>query len=377
MQKLPTLFHKAKGGDLRQWRVFTDGADILTEYGTVGGKLQISRKTAEAKNAGRKNATTPDEQAVLEAQSLHTYKLERKYSLTPEDAQEQLPLPMLAHSFKGSKRKNLSYEGGVDIQPKLDGVRCLAQRAADGSIALTSRQGKPWTIPLVQEQLANWLPEGITLDGELYTHGESCQRITSWAKSAVPGTKSYKPESARLIFHVYDMPVVLGDDTLSWKARSDALYLKPHFQPSKNVERVPTVLVANETDMWSAYGTFVTRGYEGAILRSHNGTYIWGYRSAELLKVKEFQDAEFEVVDVIDGIGKMKGHAVFVCRNDVTDATFECLWKGSMPERRRQYEERQQYIGKILTVRFFDRTDDQIPRIFVGGIVFRDPIDLP
>jgi len=224
--KLPILYHKAKGGDLRQWQVWTEGDNIVTEYGQVGGQLQRSRKVAEGKNLGKKNETTPVEQAKLEAQSLHKHKLDRKYAETPEEAQEQLPLPMLAHAYKGSKKKK--FEWPAHIQPKLDGVRCLAQRDADGSIALTSRQGKPWVIPHIAEQLDGWLEEGTVLDGEIYVHGESCQRITSWAKSADPNGKSYKEESLRLVYSVYDMPSVDGDDTLPWIQRFGKLY-NTHF----------------------------------------------------------------------------------------------------------------------------------------------------
>lgn len=369
---LSTLYHRAKGGDLRQWRVWTEGADILTEYGQVGGQLQTSRKTAEAKNVGRSNETTPVEQALQEAEALHKYKLDRKYSETPEGAQETLPLPMLAHGFKGTKRKKFGYP--ADIQPKLDGVRCLAERDDEDNVVLTSRQGKPWNIPHVAEQLALWLPPGMTLDGELYVHGESCQRITSWSKSASPDGKSYKPESLQLVYHVYDMPKVQGDDSHAWGTRN--YYLGLHLQESDNVQRVPSFQVQTESGMWDMYGQYMSQGYEGAILRGMSGVYLWGYRSADLLKVKEFQDAEFEVIDARDGKGKMSGCVVFVCRNDMTDGTFECTMKVPMVERRRMYEERDRYIGQMLTVRFFDRTDDNIPR-FPVGIVFRTAIDLP
>jgi len=368
---LPILYHKAKGGDLRQWRTWADGDTIYTEYGQVGGKLQVSQKIAEPKNIGRSNETSPGQQAALEAKSLWQYKVDRKYSETTEGAQEQLPLPMLAHSFKGTKRKKFTYP--ADIQPKLDGVRCLAELDNDGNVALTSRQGKPWNIPHIADQLAKWLPPGMTLDGELYVHGESCQRITSWSKSANPNGKSYKQESLQLVYHVYDVPSCRGDDSLIWSERFINLQ---DVTESPNVKRVGAKQVCDEVEMWQAYAEFTTDGYEGAILRGRNGKYLWGYRSADLLKVKEFQDAEFEVIDATEGIGAAKGCILFICRNDLTDGTFKCTMKATVSKRRRMYEERDSYIGQMLTVRFFDRTDDDIPR-FPVGIVFRDEIDLP
>ena len=377
--KHPILYHKAKGGDLRQWEVWTVGDEIFTRHGQVGGKLQVSEPTvATPKNVGKKNETLPEEQADLEAKALWKYKVDRKYSETPEEAQEQLPLPMLAHSYKGTKKTKFKWP--AHVQPKLDGARCLAQRAADGSISLTSRQGKPWNIPLVAAQLGEWLPEGTTLDGELYTHGESCQKIMSWAKSADPAGKSYKPESKRLIYHIYDMPVVNGDDTLQWRQRFHALYNDQErmiaMLKNPNVGLVFCQNVADEDELWDKHGQYIEEGYEGAILRGLEGSYLWGYRSADLLKVKEFQDAEFEVVGAKQGKGKMLGKVIFVCKNNLTNDTFECTMKVPMSERERMFKERDKYIGQTLTVRFFDRTDEQKPR-FPVGIVFRAAIDLP
>jgi DNA ligase-1 len=370
--KHPLLYHKAKGGDLRQWQVWTEGCEIVTEYGSVGGKLQEARKTATPKNVGRSNETSPEDQAELEAAAMHKHKLERKYSESKEGAAETLALPMLAHPYE-KKAKKFVWPGHA--QAKLDGVRCIASRRGDGKIMLTSRQGKPWFIPHVQAELAGWLPDEMVLDGELYVHGESCQRVTSWAKSADPNGRSYKPESLALVYHVYDVPTVEGCEILTWEERADELY-SHRMTWSDHVDCVPIVPVADEGELWLAHGKFIGDGYEGAILRGLQGQYLWGYRSAELLKVKKFQDAEFRVIDARDGKGKMEGCVVWACENDLTDAAFECTMKVTMDERRRMYEARDQYIGSMLTVRFFDRTDDQIPR-FPVGIVFRDAIDLP
>ena len=58
--KLETLYHQGKTGAIVQWDIWTEGADICTEYGQIGGKMQTARKTATPKNVGRANATTVD-----------------------------------------------------------------------------------------------------------------------------------------------------------------------------------------------------------------------------------------------------------------------------------------------------------------------------
>jgi ATP-dependent DNA ligase len=371
MSKLPTLYHKAKKGDLREWTVWSVGDTIYTSYGQVGGQLQISTKKAEPKNVGRSNATSSEEQAKLEAKSLWTYKVERKYSETPEGAQEDLYLPMLAHTFKEGKVKF-----PCDLQPKIDGVRCLAAREGN-NIILTSRQGKPWNIPIIGSLLNGWLPENTVLDGEIYIHGESCQKITSLAKSADPGGKSYKVESKILEYHIYDIPVSTGFDDLTWETRRELLRgYERAAGLGGQIKIVSTISVTSEKNMWDAHDSFVQDGYEGAVIRLPEGKYLWGYRSRELLKVKKFQDGEFLVTDARDGRGKMAGKVVWVCQNDVSEATFECSMKVSMEEREAMFKNRKDYIGRQLTVRYFGLTDDNIPR-FPVGIVFRDEKDLP
>lgn len=365
--KLPTLYHRAKGGDLREWSVWVEGAEIVTEYGSVGGKLQQSRKTAIGKNLGKANETSPVEQAKLEATSLYKYKLDRKYSETPKDAQEPLVLPMLAHKFEGRKAERFVWPGYA--QPKLDGVRCLAQRATDGSIQLTSRNGLEWNVPLVAKRLDKWLPEDMIVDGEIYVHGSSCQAITSLVKSANPKGKSYKPQSSALEYHIYDVPTFDGKDDATWGVRYTALcnYV------ARNEIIVPTYVVENLDELKEKHGGFIESGYEGTIVRASHGLYLWGYRSDELLKYKDFQDSEFKVIGARDGKGKMENAVIWQCQ--AKNSIFECTMKAPMSERQRMFKEKDHYIGRLLTVRYFNLTDDGIPR-FPVGIVFRDDNDV-
>ncbi|WP_225393788.1 hypothetical protein, partial [Escherichia coli] len=61
------LYGKDSKGKLKQWTVYTDGAVVTVAHGRVGGKITEKSYTAEAKNIGRSNETTPEEQAELEA----------------------------------------------------------------------------------------------------------------------------------------------------------------------------------------------------------------------------------------------------------------------------------------------------------------------
>src|SRR5690606_22681485 len=115
----------------------------------------------------------------------------------------------------------------------------------------------------------------------------------------------------------------------------------------------------------------IEEGFEGAILRDPAGVYLWGYRSHELLKVKTFKDAEFEVVGFRDGRGKMEGHVIFECRNDVNDLTFEVVPKATMEERARMFTEGDIYVGRKYSVTIYDRSEVKLRRVPIS-IAFQE-----
>lgn len=364
-----TLYHKGKTGETRIWSVWTEDDVILTEYGVLNGELQISRKIATPKNIGKKNETTPAQQALQEAQSLYQFKLDRKYSTSPEGAQEPLLLPMLAKEIDTKKVTFPAY-----IQPKLDGVRCLAFWK-DGQVKLISRAGKEWTVPKhINEQVAQILPKDSMFDGELYIHGKSCQTITSYVK------KWREVETPQVQYHIYDMPIHQGIEDQDFNTRYQNLCVcfmiaEEAGKKFDNLILVRTENVTSMEDVKTFETKMIEERYEGAIVRNSTGLYLFGYRSNDLLKVKTFKDAEFKVVSCRDGIGKFAGCVVFRCKNDLNDKEFECTIMASMEERARMFTEQASYIGKLLTVKFFDRTDDQLPRFPVGKM-FRDEKDL-
>lgn len=354
MSRLPNLYHRDKHGRLRIWRVWTEGKTIHTQYGLADGELQTSAKDAASTNVGRANVRDPEQQAEFEAQSMWTFKKERKYSETPEEAEAPLLLPMLAKPYN---KKPFDKDQAYYIQRKFDGCRTLSYLDDCGDVVLLSRSGKPYTVPHISEELKKYLPPGTMLDGELYAHGVPLQTIISWVKKN-------KPESAQLQYIIYDVPIVCDDDTLSFTQRLNEL--DDINLISNCLVKCETVLVSTPEEAQELEQQYVSEGYEGAIVRKASGLYQFGYRSSELIKFKSFQDDEFEVVDCIDGVGKFVGHAVFVCKNNMNDNTFKVVPLGSMEQRKLYFDNKQNYIGQKLTIKFFNRTSEGIPFLPVG-----------
>lgn len=364
MKTFPELYHKGKQGELRVWRVWAENDTVYTEYGVQNGAMQISSKQAEAKNIGKANETTPEQQAQFEAERLWKHKVERKYSQTPEEAQEELVMPMLAEKFNPKKVQFPGY-----MQPKLDGVRCMAYWQ-DDKLVLMSRQNKEWTAPThITDKLRPVLPKNTMLDGELYIHGTSLQTINSYVK---------KQQDKTLLvgYHIYDVPICDGDEGCAFSERlqyrnqlltsivDDHIHL---VHTLDNIKYIDEVLEQEEE--------YLNNGFEGGIFRYKNGIYRFGYRSKDLMKVKTFEDKEFLVVDCIEGAGKMKGKAIFWCLNDINDEKFKVVVATSLEKRAEMFANKHKYIGQLLTVKFKGRSDAGVP-YFPVGKAFRIESDL-
>lgn len=360
------LYAKTKGGKLRQWSVSAMNGVVSMLYGEVGGSLTEQSYEAKPTNVGRSNERDAKAQAIFEAQAAFDHKLARKYAPTPAEAEVELAhLPMLAKPF--DKNGKLTSDGKRAkfpqyVQPKYDGFRCLARWEGD-EIVLTSRQGKPFDLPHIAEALHDTLPREVVFDGELYVHGVPLQRIASLAKKN-------QRDSVLLQYMVYDC--VLPDSEAPYSYRYTVLG-EALCGVAGPVVLADTYIVGSLDEARVFQARWLEEGYEGAILRSPSLLYRYAYRSNKLLKLKTFEDAEFQIVDVVEGKG---GLGVLRClvnglpsgTTPTDDNTFGVTC-GSHEERRRQLANPSDYIGKPLTVRYAFLTEERKPFHPVGVAV--------
>lgn len=359
----PTLFKYSSSGAIQKWEVVavTDGAGsdnafIEVSHGQEGGSIQTTTTRVYGKNIGKKNETTPFQQAKLEAESKWKKQIDKGYS--ENEAKERVPTaPMLAHPWK----ENLSrLKFPCYFQPKLDGIRAVAENNG-GKVILWSRQGKVLDkVPHINKVLEEITQPGQILDGELYCHGVPFQTLISWIKRE-------QSDTARIQYHVYDM--VSGEP---FYRRFNAFCGIIGRNGGGIVKTVHTSTLSSKEDIETKLIEATERGYEGIMLRIGDCTYTSGQRSRELLKVKEFQDAEFEIIDVVEGKGKCEGQGTFVCKTK-EGAEFNCRCRGEDSQREAFWKNKKDYIGKQLTVRFFEWTTGEkpVPR-FPVGITVRD-----
>lgn len=364
MQNLPILYHRAKSGKLHSWKIWTEDNIIYSEAGTDAGKKILSSRIATPKNEGKKNATTASEQAEKEAIAMHKNKLERKYSLTPEEAivVDELQ-PMLAQDYY--KKKNKVIFPAI-IQPKLDGCRAVAVWE-DDKIVLKSRGNKYWeNMEHIIKELEHILPKGKCFDGELYIHDKSInfQTLCSWIKRK-------QPDTLRIEYHVYDFINPALEETMNIRNNELEEIFRKHnsscgiLRQETWIKKIPSYVVNNEEEVEKYHSQFVLDGYEGGMLRILNSIYEWGYRSNGLLKIKNFQDEEFKVIGYNSGFGKFHDQVIWICENE-DGVQFNVIPSCTQEEKREFLKNGDKYIGKWLTVQYFGKSQDNIVRFPVG-----------
>lgn len=409
---LPKLYKKASGGAMQEWTIRTWDSTIVTRHGQVGGKIQETTDVVKkGKNLGKANATTAIEQAQLEAEARWTLKKTKNGYVEDvarakggETDHEGGIAPMLAKSFAKDGKKILF---PCAVQPKLDGIRCVAV-VHNGEVELWTRTRKPIVgLPHVRAALVAALPTGShVLDGELYNHAmkNDFEKIVS----AVRGGKDTE-DSRSVEYHVYDFPsikapfsvrsavgrVLLCGTDLTENERAVVLRAAeggginadtPLASVHAYIGRTPkighvegpivlveTYDVDDEVELMEAFQDAREEGYEGAMARNLAGEYAEGKRSADLQKIKEFEDAEFSVVGVEEGRGKLAGHVgAFVCKAPEGEE-FRAKMMGSTERLKALFEGPESaWKGQKLTVRFQGWTTAKgVPR-FPVGVSFRD-----
>lgn len=335
-----------------------------SESGQLDGKKIKSEDTIkEGKNIGKANETSAEEQALAEAESRWTGKKKKGYveqlsnaAKGKVDSQviEGGYVVMLAKKFEG----DLSYP--VAVQPKLDGIRS----AATGS-SLWTRTRKPIrSVPHIEhalEQLGKHRPK--LSDGELYHHlyRTDFEKITT----IVGQKKDVHEDHAIVQYHIYDIP---SDKPFS-ERYLDLEKLRKELPKNSPLVIVPTRIANNEEELMEIFQDYLTMGYEGAMIRLLEIPYE-NKRSGSLLKLKEFVDDEFEIIGGEEGRGKLQGHlGAFICKT-ATQTEFKVKMAGETAKLKEYWENLDEYVGEMLTVKYQALTGkNKVPRFPVGKAI--------
>lgn len=369
-------------GKVRIWMINVEDkgttADIVTTAGLESGEKIVTRVTVyNGKNIGKLNSTTVYEQAVKEALAKLENKLRGEYRLQLDDAGKgELRggrAPMLAQKFDSSlfqsnskNLKKLNLENKlIHVQPKLDGNRCLI-KISQTTLELRSRKGDLMqSIPHIEEQIKvayknAGLTEEIILDGELYTDEFSFNTLNGLLKKQSKSDEQ-KAMLNKVCYHLYDVMMDIG-----YKLRYEFI----QSFASNNVKIVPSYEVeATDEIIQEKLEVFLSDGYEGLMIRTLETPYE-NKRSWSLMKNKNFQDSEYQLVDIEEDV---RGCAIgaFVMRlntpskdrDNKSITHFRVGVSGlSHEESKDILANKNDYIGKMATVEYFGLSEYGVPR---------------
>lgn len=354
------LYQKDQTGKIRYWYMQQDENKYRSISGIQGREdtsEQVSEWTEvkEGTNIGKVNEKNPIVQATFLCDRMYTIRKEQGYAEDLKDAGKKFFQPMLAAKYFGlnEKKRNELFKGNVYVQPKLDGIRCIVTK--DG---MFSRHGKELlSAPHIRKSLDRVFDKypDLILDGELYNHdlNEDFNQIISLARKTKPTEEDLKMSEQKIQYWIYDLPSCPKNFLdRNWELTNLFLDNKEFQKYCINVE---TNMVLSDEEVQHKLEYYLDKGYEGAIVRL-NKPYE-NKRTNSLLKVKKFEDEEFRIVDIEEGRGNLAGKAGRIVV-DVDGKRVSAGLKFSHDDAAEIWNKREYYIGKMATIKYFNRTPD-------------------
>jgi ATP-dependent DNA ligase len=399
--EFPVLYGIEKNGKEKVWKAIVTSdknkAISTITYGQVDGKQQVvTREYTTGKNIGRANETTPYQQAILETerkwkdkkekeqyQLLETFTMAKDAKDMAKDAKDakdgkddpkddneekhpsqdvQMIAPMLAATYSPDKPRKNDITFPCEVQPKLDGLRCVMYMKHGTMVAQSRTGGIFESLSFLLEASRTHFEKypGLILDGELYTMDIPFETLAGLLKKKKLSDSDKEKLQRHVKYHIYD---VVSDQPFHQR---NQFILSTEWNPY--IEVVPTITVNDWTAGKAQFSQFVEQGFEGLMLRNRNGIYRQGYRSNDLQKYKEFLESEYPIIGFEDGDGRDKGCVIWVCR--IPDGKeFRVRPRGTMEQRREWFTNGKQYIGKLLTVIYQELSEQEVPRFPVGKAV--------
>lgn len=382
IMKFNTLYARTNTGAVQEWTVFVGENFYTTTYGQKDGKLVSTDPSyCLGKNLGKKNETSPQDQAVKEAKALYKKKLKEGYfeDVTHID-KETFFQPQLAKPFNKYIDKVVYPLAAED---KLNGIRCAITKK--GAFSRTGEEF--YCIDHIKNELAYHFEENpnLVLDGELFNplYKNELNKIASLVsvnRKAADVTDEDKQRAKDIVqFHTYDainftaQDIVITNNT-AFVTRKEALksitkdlsYTRFHpYQIVKNYEEIDALMKKVKEE-----------NREGLVIKVLDAPYQ-NKRSSNMLKLKLFIDEEFEVVEFLEGTGNWGGKVKkVVCKLNVPATngkiTFESNIRGTMEQLAELWINRMQHIGKFVTVDFQEWSPYGIPLIPYCDPMFRD-----
>tara|TARA_R110002020_G_scaffold150662_1_gene327486 strand:+ start:487 stop:1734 length:1248 start_codon:yes stop_codon:yes gene_type:complete len=288
-------------------------------------------------------------------------------------------VPGLIPTFKVTLAKE--FEGKCDwddkwhASRKLDGVRCLARVDVEGVCTLYSRTGKEFTtLNKVKEAIEATGIINMTFDGEICLVDDQGNEDFQGVMKQLRRKDHQIENPAYMVFDMITNKVF--DDTKGETLLSYRLHTLRSWLNGRNVNKdilryTEQFVILGDEHLENWVQMAADNNWEGVVLRKDVG--YEGKRTKNLVKVKKFFDAEYEVLDA-----DYDKHEVVRDGRSETIEMLAQVWiehkghqvkvgSGFTQEQRIRYTT-ETITGKIICVRYFEETKND-----KGGISLRFP----
>ena len=282
----------------------------------------------------------------------------------------------LANSYDEKMAKKVDFNEDVwFVSRKLDGCRCICVINHYGEPTYFSRAGNEFlTLKNLDAEIISLGLKNMVIDGEICmmdeNGNENFQGIIKEIKR-----KDHTIENP--FFYMFD--ILTMDEFLKKEGKTpfsirnvqlDNLFFEKEF---KNIGYLQQTILLDARMLMVKVSEAKDNGWEGLMLRK-DAPYQ-GKRSNDVLKVKQFYDAEYIVVDIENAINRVivdgKEVEEMMMRNVVIEHKGNRVQVGSgfsHEQKRYYFENPNEIIGKQVTVCYFEETHNQN-----GGISLRFP----
>lgn len=280
-----------------------------------------------------------------------------------------IPDAMLAEKYTESRLK----PGPVIIQPKYDGKRnivglqegriinCSRGRKQDKSNYPTIKEQAMVVYQVINERLGqpgNLSMSPVWLDGEIYKHGVSFQKLMSATQASVNQHQNAK----NLDYVVYDL---IDDGEATQIIRLQFLELvfnDPRVKALPNIKLSPWKIVYDHSTLAAEQTSFESMGFEGAMVRDPNAKYIQK-RTWSIMKMKKFITEEWFIVGAEQATGLQEGCVIWILNSQRDGSGLTCRGIpaygeiGNHESRKQQYLNRHMFMGVCATIKYFEKSD--------------------
>ena len=255
-------------------------------------------------------------------------------ALPPAGWAREAPALMLADRYRAGMPL-----AGYWVSEKYDGLRGYW----DGH-RLWTRGGEPIAAP-------TWFTAPLPatpMDGELWAGRGRFEQAVSTVRSRMPDDKAWRG----IRFMVFDLPAQPGD----FDARLTALRKVLPVAAAPWVVPVTQERATTHAELMARLDQTVRLGGEGLVL--HRGSSLYrGERTADLLKVKPFDDAEARVIAHLPGRGRNEGRLGALLVRTPEGVSFK-IGSGFTDAQRADPPP----IGSLVTYRFNGTSAAGVPR---------------